>query len=123
MLAGLPVVSTPSQGGRDVYFDPDYCLICEPNPAAVRDAVQAMKARKLSHEYIRARTLAKIVSQRRLFLTLLDDLIESLGGHRHFGLQWPFAQTRGIVAWDSYANHLAAFGFSSRRDRTRRRVR
>ncbi|WP_164127899.1 glycosyltransferase, partial [Stenotrophomonas maltophilia] len=30
LMAGLPVVSTPSVGGRDVYFDPDYCIIAEP---------------------------------------------------------------------------------------------
>ena len=109
MLAGLPVVSTPSRGGRDVYFDPDYCLICEPNAAAVCDAVKAIKARKLSREFIRARTLAKIEPQRRRFLTLVDDMIASLGGQRRFGIEWPFAQTSGMVAWDSIANHLSAF--------------
>ncbi|TIW59263.1 MAG: glycosyltransferase, partial [Mesorhizobium sp.] len=30
LLAGLPIVSTPSIGGRDVYFHPDYCIIAEP---------------------------------------------------------------------------------------------
>ena len=47
MLAGLPVVSTPSVGGREIYFDHEYCTICDPDPAAVRDAVEALKARKI----------------------------------------------------------------------------
>ena len=109
MLAGLPVVSTPSQGGRDVYFDPDYCMICEPNAAAVRDAVKAIKARKLSREHIRARTLAKIEPQRRRFVTLVDDMIASLGAPRRFDVPWPFAETSTMVTWDSFANHLLAF--------------
>jgi uncharacterized protein (TIGR01627 family) len=109
MLAGMPVVSTPSQGGRDVYFDPEYCLICEPNAAAVRDAVKTLKARKLSRAYIRARTLAKIEPERRRFLTLVDDMIASLGGRRRFDGPWPFAETSGMVAWEPFEKHLAAF--------------
>ncbi len=36
MLAGLPLVSTPSRGGRDHFFDPDYCIIAQPDPRAIR---------------------------------------------------------------------------------------
>ena len=32
LLSGLPVVSTPSKGGRDVFFDPDYCAIVDSLP-------------------------------------------------------------------------------------------
>ena len=39
MLAGLPIVSTPSTGGREVFFDHEFCTICEPHPNSVRDAV------------------------------------------------------------------------------------
>jgi glycosyltransferase involved in cell wall biosynthesis len=107
MLAGLPVVSTPSQGGRDVYFDPDYCLICEPNAAAVGDAVKTIRTRKLSREYIRARTLAKIEPDRQQFLMLVDDMITSLGGRRRLGVKWD--ETIGVAPYDSPANHLLAF--------------
>ncbi len=47
LLAGLGVVSTHSTGGRDVYFDPDYCITCDPTPEAVRDAVAELRARNI----------------------------------------------------------------------------
>ena len=108
MLAGLPVVSTPSRGGRDVYFDPEYCIICEPDAAAVRDAVAALKARKIPREHVRARTLAKIEPDRRRFLTLVDDMIASLGGERRFDGAWPFGDINGIP-WMKFPKHLLHF--------------
>ena len=36
LLAGLPVVSTPSLGGRDHYFDDEYCLIAPPDHSVGR---------------------------------------------------------------------------------------
>ena len=45
LLAGLPVVTTPSRGGRDVYLDDEFCLTVPPDPRAVATAVAALKAR------------------------------------------------------------------------------
>ena len=108
LLAGLPVVSTPSKGGRDVFFDPEYCIVCEPTPAAVRDAVAALRARNVPRELVRARTLAKIEAERKRFLAMADDLIEELGGERQNSDAWPFGDTSG-VAWLPFEKHLAAF--------------
>lgn len=111
MLAGLPVVSTPSTGGREIYFDHEYCTICEPNPNAVRDAVAALKARNIPRDYIRARTLAKIEPERRRFLSLIDDLSERLGGKRRYDDgTWPFGATGQLVTWKNYRDHLLDFG-------------
>lgn len=52
LLAGLPVVSTPSVGGRDVFFDPDYCLIVPPDPARIAEAVAELGARRVTREHI-----------------------------------------------------------------------
>jgi uncharacterized protein (TIGR01627 family) len=108
MLAGLPVVSTPSVGGREVYFDHEFCIICDPNPEAVRDAVQRLKARQIPRDYVRARTLAKFEPERRRFLSLIDDLSERLGGTRRFdhGV-WPFAASP--LLYRDYREHLQAF--------------
>jgi hypothetical protein len=78
LLAGLPVVSTRSKGGRDYFFDDDYCLIIDDNPRAVRDAVDALISRKISREYIRRRTLEKIRHERSRFAELVDGTIEQL---------------------------------------------
>lgn len=110
MLAGLPIVSTPSIGGREVYFDHEFCTICEPNAAAVRDAVETLKARNIPRDYIRARTLAKIEPERRRFLSLIDDLSERLGGkRRHDEGVWPYGATNRLVTWKKYRSHLQEF--------------
>jgi uncharacterized protein (TIGR01627 family) len=109
MLAGLPVVSTPSKGGRDVFFDPEFCIVCDPNPAAVRDAVEALKRRNIPRHYIRDRTLARIEPERRRLLAIINDLVESLGGERRFDEHWPFGAVSGMVAWNSFHNHLLEF--------------
>jgi glycosyltransferase involved in cell wall biosynthesis len=110
MLAGLPVVSTPSVGGREIYFDHEFCIICDPEPAAVRDAVEALKSRKIPRDHVRARTLAKIEPARRRFLSFMDDLSERLGGQRHHddGV-WPFGAISPFVTWRNYGDHLQTF--------------
>ena len=109
MLAGLPVVSTPSRGGRDVFFDPDYCAVVDPDPRSVREAVAALRARQIPREHIRQRTLQRIEPGRRRFLDLIDELLEELGAPRRFaGGGWPFGAISGIP-WDGFKHHLARF--------------
>jgi uncharacterized protein (TIGR01627 family) len=109
LLAGLPVVSTPSIGGRDVFFDPDYCIVCAPDPAAVREAVATLRARNTPREVIRARTLAKLQPDRERFLGMIDGLIEELGGERRYSDgAWPFGDATG-APWRPFAEHLAEF--------------
>lgn len=74
LLCGLPVVSTPSKGGRDVFFDEEYCAIVEPDPEAVRDGVQRMIGREIPRDYIRKRTLQRIRDHRSRFIDLCNDL-------------------------------------------------
>lgn len=89
LLAGLPVVSTPSLGGRDVYFDPDYCMIVEPEPAAIRRAVETLRDRRIPREEIRARTLEKVLPQRRELMDVLSEVLRRMGGTEPLS-QWPF---------------------------------
>jgi glycosyltransferase involved in cell wall biosynthesis len=90
LLAGLPVVSTASKGGRDAYFDNDYCAIAPPQAAAVAEAVAALKARRIPPDYIRSRTLARIERDRRRFIDLLNDILVDSGAVPRFSMPWPF---------------------------------
>jgi uncharacterized protein (TIGR01627 family) len=109
LLAGMPVVSTPSVGGRDVYFDPDFCIVCEPHPAAVASAVAELRSRNISRDEIRARTLARIAPPRRRFLGLIDEVLGELDAPPRFAdRDWPFGRWSGVT-WASYATHLAQF--------------
>jgi glucuronoxylan 4-O-methyltransferase len=92
-----------------VFFDPEYSIICEADPEAVRDAVAELKARNIPRELIRARTLAKIQPERERFLALVDDFIEELGGERRYGGgAWPFGEDSG-VPWGKFSKHLDGF--------------
>ncbi len=75
LLAGLPIVSTPSRGGRDHFFDPDYCLIVPSEPAPIAAAAASLARRAIPPDEIRSRTLARIASERARFLELLDEAV------------------------------------------------
>ncbi|HZP20830.1 MAG TPA: glycosyltransferase [Bauldia sp.] len=107
MLAGLPIVSTPSRGGRDFFFDPEYCLIVPPDPRAVREGVAALKARQIPRDHVRQKTLAKIEPQRRAFLALLDGFLERHGYAPRFGTEWPWLHHRSLCGTRTVSEQFA----------------
>lgn len=112
LMAGLPVVSTPSLGGRDVFFDPDYCIIAEPDPAAIRRAVETLRDRAIPREEIRNRTMARVEPQRRQLMEFLSELFERMGSRRPPLSQWPFPGTRTLRRWATarqHAHEITAF--------------
>lgn len=99
LLAGLPVVSTPSIGGRDIFFDPEYCLIVAPVAEAVRDGVAELRARNLPRDYVRKRTLDKIEPQRRRFLEILNEVLVAEGAEPFPLVGWPFHDSARLGRW------------------------
>jgi glycosyltransferase involved in cell wall biosynthesis len=90
LLAGLPVVTTPNTGGRDTYFDPEFCWTVPPDPRAVADAVNTLKTKRIPPDHIRAKTLARIGADRQRFLGFLDGLLDEGGSRRRFSSgPWP----------------------------------
>ena len=74
LLCGLPVVSTPSIGGRDRLLDPAYAIICEAKPEAVAAAVMEMKRRKLDPELIRRSVCDKLKPDRIRMIQLIERI-------------------------------------------------
>ncbi|MBZ9798895.1 glycosyltransferase [Mesorhizobium sp. ES1-4] len=105
LMAGLPVVSTPSVGGRDVFFDPDYCIIAEPDPAAIRRAVETLRDRAIPREEIRDRTLAKVRAQRQELTVFLSDLFKRIGSSQPPLSQWPFPEIGMLRRWATVRQH------------------
>lgn len=104
LLAGLPVVTTRSKGGRDHFSHPDTTLIVDDDPRAVRDGVAAMKARALPRDYVRATTLRLVAAERDRFNAFTDGL----RGHamvRASDGRWSFAYHHKLSRYDT----LAAF--------------
>ena len=74
LLAGLPVVSTESRGGRDEFFAREYVRIVADNKDAVAAGVREMCNCIVSPEEIRRRTLEKIHQHKMRLFELLDSI-------------------------------------------------
>jgi len=76
LLAGLPVVSTPSRGGRDEFFHPEYARIVADNSEAVAAGVTQMRDCPVKADEIRLRTLDKIEQHKTRLFELLDSICQ-----------------------------------------------
>ena len=88
LLAGLPVVTTPSRGGREVFFEDDYVLTVPPTPEAIKDGVQEIIRRNVPGEYIREKVLRKMQTHRQCFIDLVQEIYEVEGINRSFQDEW-----------------------------------
>ncbi len=89
LLAGLPVVTTHSEGGRDVMFDENFVHFAEATPESVAAAVDRLSREAPPPEFIRARTLEKILIHRRRLIELVQKIYDEEGVARNFQAEWP----------------------------------
>lgn len=80
LLAGLPVVSTPSKGGRDVYYNAMNSRVVEPTPEAIKKAtdelVAALKSGDIDRNAIRADMIKQMLAQRANFAARLQVVFD-----------------------------------------------
>jgi len=88
LLAGLPVVSTRSEGGRDVFFDPAHTRIVDDHPHAVREGVAEMLRRNAAPEAVREAALAKLRVHRTRFARVVQRIYDTEGAGRSFEAEW-----------------------------------
>ncbi|MEQ1840138.1 MAG: glycosyltransferase, partial [Verrucomicrobiales bacterium] len=81
LLAGMPVVTTESEGGREVLFDDQYCSIVADDPAAIAEAVCHWKQRAPDPAHIRAKTLEKMMPHRARLGNLVKKILAHHGAH------------------------------------------
>ena len=83
LLCGMPVVSTPSHGGRDAYYDETTAIVCDPTPEAVARAVEEAVGKcqdgTFSRDRIRETTLARMDGFRRGLSDSIDASLIALG--------------------------------------------
>ncbi len=97
LLCGLPVVSTKSRGGRDVFFDEEYVRIVDDDPGKIKAAVDELVRLNIPPDYIRDKTLQKMRWHRDQFNELVKHIIEKEGG-----------QANRINGWcGNYTNKMA----------------
>jgi glycosyltransferase involved in cell wall biosynthesis len=93
LLCGLPVVSTPSTGGRDVFWDDRFVIVCEPNPEAVAEAVQELKLRNIDPQLIRNATLEQVEKHRDVLREFLAPAVKTFECPWSAGSHGPFTFT------------------------------
>jgi glycosyltransferase involved in cell wall biosynthesis len=74
LLCGLPVVTTPSTGGRDAFFHSDYVETVEPVPSPVAEAVARFNARRDDPWAIRNRTLELFKPHRKRLIEWMSEV-------------------------------------------------
>lgn len=89
LLCGLPVVSTESLGGRDIYYHEDYVRICKDSPKEVYKAVEELKTMDINPNYVRYRTIEIMNEHRLTFINLIQDIFDKEGFERDFMKEWP----------------------------------
>jgi hypothetical protein len=118
LLCGLPVISTPSKGGRDEYFDDTNSIIVDATTSAVAAGVEAglarLRAGSFNRSAIREGALARNAAFRAVFL---DDVSRVLREH---GVPPSEATAHGIFS-QAYTHKLLrpVNGAAGRLKRTR----
>lgn len=100
MLCGLPLVSTPCEGGREQFFDARYVEVVDPTPEAVAAGVTRLMARHIDPAFIRGETLRKVTSHRDRLADYVISIIASRGRTppaRAAVVDHLFGQQRGIL--------------------------
>jgi glycosyltransferase involved in cell wall biosynthesis len=87
-LSGLPVVSTKSKGGRNVFFDEEYALIVEDDPDAVKEGVDELIRRNVCADTIRCKVLEKVKQHRLTLINLIQSIYDREGVEKDFSLEW-----------------------------------
>jgi len=98
LLAGLPIVSTESHGGRDEFFDSDYVRIVADNADAVATGVREMRDCPVPPEEIRHRTLKKAEHHKTRLFELLDNICATEGCHVDLRCRWD-SWTAGLLTY------------------------
>ena len=89
LLCGLPVVSTPSAGGRDLFYDEATALMVDDDPGEVRRGVAQMVAGPCDPRQVRAATVAKVQPHRDRLLAAMQNAYDEQGVDRRAVEDWP----------------------------------
>lgn len=74
LLAGLPVISTPAKGGREIFYNPLNSLICEPTIQSVQCSVNDALQRQWDRDQIRNDCIELMKEHRMRFCRHLSQL-------------------------------------------------
>ena len=79
LLCGIPVITTPSLGGRDIWCDDYNSMICEPTPDAVFSAVERFLQNPPDAKQIRRMYIEKAQEHKAKFIRAIADVFKHFG--------------------------------------------
>jgi glycosyltransferase involved in cell wall biosynthesis len=80
LLCGVPVVSTHSRGGRDLFYDSENSTLVEANAASVANAVSNYTKNSASPGDIRRKAIRDLKKHRAMYSTYIASIISRQGG-------------------------------------------
>ncbi|PLX81056.1 MAG: hypothetical protein C0616_06250 [Desulfuromonas sp.] len=89
LLAGLPVITTHSEGGRDVMFDERFVLVAPATPQGIADTLSQYRHETPPPTLIRQRTLELMNIHRQRLIRLVQSIYDTEGTGRDFSQEWP----------------------------------
>lgn len=78
LLCGIPIVSIPSYGGRDVFFDSYNHVLTQPDKYAIKKAVEYIVSKSRDRQKIRQDTLQKMNDFRTVFNNFIHHTFPSV---------------------------------------------
>jgi len=88
LLCGIPIVSTASIGGRDLFFDDRFVKIVNDTPEDVAKGVNEIIALDHNPEFIRKETIAKMEPHKQNFIALINDIYKENRIEKDFANEW-----------------------------------
>ncbi len=79
LLCGIPVVSTSSLGGRDLWYNEHNSIICEATPEAVAAAVEKFIKNPPDAQHIRQQHIEQAEEYRGKFIQVVADVFKRFG--------------------------------------------
>ncbi|MFZ0407713.1 MAG: glycosyltransferase [Cyanobium sp.] len=77
LLCGVPVVSTKSEGGRDVWYNESNSIVCEPDPCAISEAVRYFCNTDICSDSIRSQHIDQARQYRSIFIRKLEKVLHA----------------------------------------------
>lgn len=106
LLAGLPVVTTPSRGGRDTFFDDDFCVTAKPDCREIRNAVIALRNRNIPRQFIRDRTIKRIAAAQRESQLIVERILGQHGVEFPVSKIWPPPKGVSAIIESQVQSHI-----------------
>ena len=116
MLCGLPVVSTPSRGGRDEFFTDYTSIIVERSEVAVAQGVEQLIALNIDPLFVREHTLKLVEAHRARLFDLVNRIWYEHGINRDLTEEWTKLfknkmNYKGTVRFASFRSFLVKSSF------------